>query len=160
MDTMQVAAHVAEIARGTAHTAGRAVDAIFIDSIGVGAGVYDRLNQLGFTNLYAVNGANAPVKEKYENKRAEMYGRFEEWLKSGGSLPNDSELFEQLTALEYYFNNRNRLLLESKQEIKKRGLASPDIADSYSLTFAEFVPPRDMAASSTSNTYEHDYEID
>jgi hypothetical protein len=58
------------------------------------------------------------------------------------AIPNSSELRDQLISPEYDFNLRGELQLEKKSDMKRRGLASPDIADALALTFARPVFPR------------------
>lgn len=111
-------------------------EAVFIDLGGVGAGVYDRLKWLNY-NVIGVDFAGKPNrKDKYINKRAEMWGEMAEWLKNA-DIPNDTDLKEDLAGPQYYFRGDNaQILLEKKQDMKKRGLASPDCADALALTFA------------------------
>ena len=72
-----------------------------------------------------------------------MWSRMKAWLILGGDLPFDQELLDNLTGIEYGFNqNRNRLQLESKRDMKSRGLPSPDDADALSLSFAYPVAPK------------------
>ena len=97
-------------------------DAVFIDGGGVGAGVVDRAN-------YDTNA------ERYANKRAEMWGTMRTWLQTGG-IPDDQTLLTDLSGPWYFFNPRNEIVLERKEDMKKRGLASPDMADALALTFA------------------------
>ena len=110
--------------------------AVFVDSIGVGAGVVDRLRQVGWTNIIEVNVANASSDAKYKNKRAEMWVRTLDWLKSGGDIPNNPQLIIDLTSVEYKYDAADRLLLEKKEDMKKRGVMSPDIAEALALTHA------------------------
>lgn len=165
-DTMQTASHIAQILSGKhSHCPSLHVDACFIDGIGVGAGVVDRLKQLGFSNIIDVNSAASAAEHKrYHNKRAENYDRLRKWLNNGGSLPDLPRLYEELNAINYQFDQQNRLLLQSKDEIKKNGLGSPDIADAYALTFAENIPPKDFStlaanAYGANTSYNHDYDI-
>ena len=65
-----------------------------------------------------------------------MWGRMREWLEQGGCIADDQDLVNDLTAVEYTYTPTNQLLLEKKEDMKKRGLASPDDADSLALTFA------------------------
>ena len=109
-------------------------EAVFIDGVGVGAGVVDRLRELGFSVTDAQAGARAIDAKKYANRRAEMWAGMREWLANGG-IPEDQELFDDLTGLEYGFTSSGSLLLEKKEDMKKRGLSSPDRADSLALTF-------------------------
>jgi len=77
-------------------------------------------------------------QERYANKRAEIWGVMKEKLQYL-SLPNDSELREQLTGPEFTLNSRDEILLEPKDSMKRRGVASPDIADALAVTFASEV---------------------
>lgn len=130
-------------------------DAVFIDGVGVGAGVVDRLRELGFTVTDAQAGARAIDARKYANRRAEMWGKMREWLASGG-IPEDQELFDDLTGLEYGFTSSEALLLEKKDDMKKRGLSSPDRADSLALTFFAPVAPRQVRREGRART---DYDV-
>ncbi len=138
MDLMTLAGRVAEIA--FAH----ALRAVFVDETGLGAGVVDRLRQLGVQHVQGVNfGASAArwdgdgAKSLYANKRAEMWGNLKDWLKAGGALPDDPELRADLTGVEYGYTGTGEIQLEKKEDMKKRGLASPDIGDALALTFAQ-----------------------
>ena len=73
--------------------------------------------------------------EAYANKRAEMWGMMRGWLR-GGTIPNDPDLRAQLIGPTYTYNLRNEIQLEKKEDMMKRGLESPDIADALALTFA------------------------
>jgi hypothetical protein len=115
---------------------------VFIDGIGVGSGVVDRLRQLGFVVCDVNAGATANNDRMYANRRVEMWGRMRDWLQAGGCLPRDDvALADDLTAPEYGFDSANRIALERKQDLRARGLASPDAADALALTFAEPVWP-------------------
>ena len=69
------------------------------------------------------------------NLRALMWREMRDWIANGASLPNDQELRVDLTGLRYGYRG-GLLLIEAKEEAKKRGLKSPDRADSLALTFA------------------------
>ena len=145
-DTMTVAARVAEEARKYQ------CDQIFVDGGGVGGGVIDRLRQLRLNNVVEVQFGSKPVRNQigqgasmsvYFNRRAEMYGLMKEWLE-GGSIPSDPELISDLTNVEYGYRmleGRDAIQLERKEDMRSRGLASPDIADALALTFALPVEP-------------------
>ena len=111
---------------------------VFIDGVGLGAGVVDRVRQLGFVNIVVdvQSGAKAIDKKTYANKRAEMWGRMRAWL-PGADIPDDIKLKSTLTGLEYLFTKTNQYLLESKADLKARGISSPDEADSLAYGFAE-----------------------
>lgn len=133
-DNMAVVSAVARIMHD------RKPQAVFVDgSGGYGAGVIDRLRQLGHT-IIEVQFGGAPQDVRYANKRAEMWWRMREWLEQGGALPNLPEYRIDLTSPLYDFANaRNKLALESKESMAERGLRSPDFGDALALTFAEFV---------------------
>lgn len=115
-----------------------------VDVIGVGAGVGDRLKEQGF-KVNMVNVAEKPNEKvqddesmpNFGNLRAEAYFRTKDALKYL-DLPEDDDWFE-LCNLKYKFDSAGRLFIESKDEMKKRGLHSPDTADSLMLTFAKDV---------------------
>lgn len=109
---------------------------VFVDEVGIGAGVVDRLHQLGYRNVMGVNVGTEPGdKDLYYNLRAEMWGKMRDWL-SHAVLPDDDELRSDLIGPEYGFNDKNKIQLEKKQDMKKRGLSSPDVGDALALTFA------------------------
>jgi hypothetical protein len=113
------------------------VAAVFVDGVGVGAGVVDRLQMLGYPVIEVNGGETAFEEVTFYNKTAEMWSRMRDWLK-GAKLPDkDSELRLALIGREYYFDDRERIRLERKKDMKKRGLASPDEADALCHTFAE-----------------------
>ena len=109
----------------------------FVDGVGVGAGVVDRLRMLGYEVCEVNAGVAATDDEVYYNKRAEMWGRMRTWLSSGADIPLDIEMREALIGLEYGFDDKERIRLERKKDMKKRGLASPDEGDALAHTFAE-----------------------
>ena len=112
-------------------------DLVCIDMVGLGAGVYDRLKQLGYDNIIGVQaGEKAKNDRIYANKRIEMWTRMREWLVDGDIPEHDTELGEDLIAPEYYFNSREQMLLEPKDDIRDRIGRSPDEGDAFGLTFA------------------------
>jgi hypothetical protein len=110
---------------------------IFVDSIGYGAGVADRLRELGF-NAFDVQVSERPSqKEKFQNLRAELWFEFRDWLEKGaGSLPDDEDLIAQAATVKYTFHSSGKFIIEKKEDLKRRGLPSPDRADAVCLTFA------------------------
>ena len=112
---------------------------IAVDTIGIGSGVADILRRDFGDMVVDVNSALRLGDGQNYNLRAKMWREMREWLKAGASIPNDNELVTDLTALQYSYKG-GELLLESKQDAKKRGIKSPDRADSLALTFA--YPPK------------------
>jgi hypothetical protein len=118
-------------------------DACFIDGGGIGGPICDRLKGLGWDVVEVKFGGSADNDIRYSNKRAEMWSRMKEWLEIGSIWDNRTEdLEKELTALEGWMDRKDRVLLESKESLLKRGEASPDIADALALTFAYPVTTR------------------
>jgi hypothetical protein len=111
-------------------------DAIFVDAGGVGEGTVSRLRELGLAPHAVYFGAKSDYSPdvRTANKRAAMWCAMGQWLKAG-AIPNDSELKAQLIGPEAS-ENAQGIVLERKEDMKARGLASPDIADALALTFA------------------------
>ena len=122
-------------------------DAVFIDMGSIGATVYDIL--IGWK--YNITGIwfNSPAlkEQMYRNKRAEMWGDMLDWLRNGGCIPDDNELRDDLVGPEYFFTLKEQFQLESKKDMKARGLASPDCGDALALTFAADVPHKGSKTS-------------
>jgi hypothetical protein len=152
LDNMQLAARIAEI--NQVHKP----DAIFIDEGGNGAGVVDRCRYLALP-VTGVKFGGEPDRLQignqglvpYANKRAEMWASMKDWL-AGGMIDDDPELKADLTAVEYGYilhksTGRDALILEKKEDMKKRGLASPDDGDALCLTFAYPIAPSDHSSA-------------
>ncbi len=111
---------------------------VFIDCIGVGAGVVDRLQEMGFDCVEGVNVArSANDKERFKNLRAELWSDMRDWL-SGEmqvQVPNDDGMHGELCSLGFKENSSGQLQIESKDDLRARGMPSPDCADALSLTF-------------------------
>jgi hypothetical protein len=124
-------------------------DALFVDEGGMGVGVLDRLLQLKVPNVYGINFGsaggdvefNGTPNIKTANKRAMMWSAMRGWLPLG-CIEDDDDLEADLIGVEYGFNKDNAILLESKEHMAARGLASPDDGDALALTFAMPVMPR------------------
>jgi hypothetical protein len=114
-----------------------------IDEGGLGAGIVDRLKE----QRYKIRGVNFGNKAKnpimYGNKRAEMWGEMKNWLKTA-SIPKDRFLKTDLISPKIKPDSRGTIFLESKKDMKSRGLASPDAADALALTFAFPVAHREQ----------------
>lgn len=113
---------------------------ICVDSIGIGSGVADRLRELGLPVL-KVNVAELPAfgnQDKYLNLRAELYFKLRQWLEERNlSIPNNEKLIAQLLAINYdIVESTGKYKIESKKDMRKRGLESPDELDSVVLTLA------------------------
>jgi phage terminase large subunit len=109
---------------------------ILVDSIGLGAGVLDRLRELDIS-ARGVNVSESPaMADRYANLRAELWDHTKSWFNEEVQIPNDDSLIADLTAPRYSFNSSGKMLVESKAETKKRLGRSTDFADSLVLTFA------------------------
>jgi phage terminase large subunit len=114
--------------------------AIVVDVIGIGAGVVDRLLELGF-NVISVNVAEAATSQPMcYRERDAMWLNGKKWLEDmKGKLPDDEILQNELTAPHYEYSSNGVLKIESKDSVKKRGMRSPDKADSFLLSL--MAPP-------------------
>lgn len=124
---------------------------VFIDAGANGAGVVDIMLHRGYGKIVeGVNfGSNAQNPDVYGNRRAEMWDRINQWLKDpkGASLADMGDILEDLIAPEKKYDNRSRLFLEKKEEIKKRLGFSPDLGDALALTFAEIEYPQTIVTN-------------
>jgi hypothetical protein len=123
-------------------------DAVCIDA-GNGTGIIDRLREMGYRVHEVWFGSSSPEPE-YANQRTYIWAQMREWL-SGGCIDADSDLIDDLAAPEYKFmGSSDKIMLESKEQLKSRGFASPDNADALACTFAIRVARRDIRASKNS----------
>lgn len=110
-------------------------DAVFVDQTGIGSGVVDRLHQLG-QGVIGIDFGSRPLSGKFLNRRVEMWHKMADWVREGGCIPDDPVLRSELPGPTYHFAPDGRMVLESKDEMKRRGVASPNRADALALTFA------------------------
>ena len=131
-DLMRLAARVMH------HIEDWSPDAVFVDATGgYGASLVDRLRQLKHTVIGVQFAGSADSPDRYKNKRAEMYFKMCDDLISHVRLPNDDDLFRELSAVTYKYSTSDQLMLESKDLIKTRlGGRSTDRADALALTWA------------------------
>lgn len=131
-DTMQITGHILRIAKEQRVKSSN----IFIDVIGIGAGIVDRCKEQGWSVTGVSVSEKAKDYEHYLNLRAELYAdKIKEWIKTA-DLTDDDDWYE-LANIKYKFNSKGQLQLESKDDMKKRGIPSPDVADALSLTFVK-----------------------
>ena len=151
-------------------------DAVFIDAGGPNAGgVIDRLRSLNPQDepdavpIFEINfgssqkGMTARFQAEQRvgvaNKRAQMWQNMKAWL-DRGCIPDDQQLIDDLTGVEYGYNAEQAILLEKKEHMKNRGLASPDHGDALALTFAEDVAPRKVPGYLNPDNYERKKDFD
>ena len=136
INTMQLAGHIAHTIRTSQPLQ------TCIDEIGIGAGVIDRLKEQGF-GIHSINVSKPPINDEkrlYANRRAQTYWQLRELFEQRQiRIPNHPQLLGQLAALRYTYDSSGRLLIESKEQIRRRGLPSPDHADALMLSYAQ--PP-------------------
>jgi hypothetical protein len=112
----------------------------YIDRVGVGSGTYarvqevNRIEKLGMIVTGINAGEQAADPTKFSNRRAEMAWRGREWLKGGGKISKDQRWF-QLAKIPYRASSSGKIELMPKKYMRKRGIASPDAADSLFMTF-------------------------
>lgn len=121
---------------------GQRPDAIFWDVGGIGSSGFDHIQLLGYGHLVRpVDFGGSPNEVKFADKRAEMWWLMAQWLKYKPSLlPTDPGIIGELTGPKMKFGIRQRrtcLILESKEDMRKRGVPSPNKGDALCLTFAE-----------------------
>jgi hypothetical protein len=112
---------------------------VYIDCIGIGAGVVDRMREMGYEMVEGINVArSANDKEKYRNLRAELWADMRDWLaqEMPVQIPDDDNLHGELCSLGYKYTSSGQLQIESKDDLRARGMPSPDGADALALTMA------------------------
>lgn len=131
-DTMEVAGICAKVLKN------HQPRIMFVDVVGIGAGVVDRLLELGWgEKIIAVNAGERPASERlYVNRRAEMWGEMKRWFEGEAQIPDLDMLQADLQGPSFKYDSNQRLVIEKKEDMKKRGLRSPDMADALALTFA------------------------
>jgi len=130
-DGPDLASRVFEICRKEGQIA-----CIAYDAIGNGADLDSALRRMpGLPPLIAVQwGQPAKDDKQYFNQRSECWGKMRDFLEHG-QIPDDDPLSEELTSLDYGYDAKFRIQLQSKKDCKKNGGKSPDKADSLALTF-------------------------
>ena len=149
LDTVQVTGRVIQMIREF-RTLGVECQALFVDGGGLGGGVVDMLRHYGYApiEVLAQHRPNDPITYRY--KTDEMWGEMKQAIVDGLCLPHrrggeamslGAQLFSELTQREFDYTLKAQINLESKADMKDRGLDSPNIADALALTFAQEVAP-------------------
>ena len=119
----------------------------------MGAGVVDIMRDRGYKIIEVHPGAAANENMLYVNRRAEYWSQMRDWLYEEGCIEESKDLFTQLTTILYSLDrHEQRVKLEAKEDMKKRGLESPDDADMLALTFAVRVARRDRSLMGSRGT--------
>lgn len=130
-DTMQIAGRCAQYLRANSTVR------LYIDVIGIGAGVFDRLREQPDISgrVYGVNSAGTPRHETdHLNIRIESWVNVREWLRD--AVLEKHEGFYELAHPKYKLTSNGKMQLESKEDMKKRGVASPNVGDALALTLS------------------------
>jgi hypothetical protein len=114
---------------------------INVDVIGIGAGVVDRLSELGLPvngiNVAETEAVNASKERQFNRLRDELWWKCREWLEAKNcKLLDDEALIGELTTPTYSILSNGLIKIEGKDEMKKRGVKSPNLADAWNMTFA------------------------
>ncbi len=117
------------------------ISMMFIDATGIGGPIADRLRQMGHRNVMDVQFGGESPDAKLANMRSFMWSKLRDWLPRG-AIDKTPRLETDLTGPGYKHDKQDRVLLESKEDMKKRGLDSPDDGDALALTFAMPVVPK------------------
>lgn len=119
-------------------------DAIVVECVGIGIPLCDDLEDLGYKVFRAYPGAL--VEEHYYNNRALWWAQMRDWIYEPlSAMEPDNEQYDQLTKIQYSLQRQSgKTVMESKADMRKRGLPSPDRADMLMLTFAVKIPRRDL----------------
>lgn len=134
LDTMQLTGHLH-------HEWNRTPEAlqpklIVVDAIGIGAGVEDRLRELNVPVLGVNVGESPSEEERYMRLRDELWEKAADWFRTNAvAIPYDEQLRDDLVGPRYRYTSDDKLKVESKNEMRSRGVASPDHADALCLTF-------------------------
>ena len=137
-DSMKMVSIAADVL--TKDYQGQRVAALFVDATGgsIGGPIADRLRQLGHSQVIDVQFGGESPDPKYANMRAYIWAKMRDWL-SRGAIDQTPALEMDLTGPGYQHDKQDRLLLESKEAMKKRGVDSPDDGDALALTFTQSV---------------------
>ena len=134
LDTVQVAHRTSEWIEALRPKA------VFVDGSGVGGGVCDILRDGGHDIIEVNTAIRAMDERKFFNRRMEVWALMRVWLRDGGAIPaDDQELADDLTGPLYSFASKDRLQLETKDDMRSRGVSSPDTADCLALSFAQVI---------------------
>ena len=119
-------------------------DAVVIDGDGLGAGCVDHLRHRGFSDSVFEfhGGARAFDAAAFYNRRAEVWSQMADWLKAGAQIPDDPEMEVDLCGVQYGYSSKSQVQLERKEDMKARGMASPDLGDALAMSFSVTVQPK------------------
>lgn len=133
LDTMQVAGWVLR----EYEDAETKPESIYVDVIGIGAGVVDRLKEHGLP-VRGINVAERPAdSDRYMRYRDELWFKGREWFEDRDcTMPDDQDLAGELTTVSYEITPTGKIQVASKEKMKRDGRPSPDLADAFLLTLS------------------------
>jgi len=107
-----------------------------VDNIGIGLGVYNRLQELGHQRVFAADVRRSPRNpERFMRLRDELWWKLRTMFEEGAiSIPNDDELIAQLSVIKWKTESNGKIKIESKEDMVRRGIASPNDADALMLS--------------------------
>ena len=135
LDLMQTCGRV--VAEYNALPPSKRPSELLVDSIGLGSGVVDRLRELDLPVRGICVSESPSMGDTYMNLRSELWFKAKAFLEERGcKIPKDDQLLSELTSVRYSFTSSGKMKAESKDEMRKRGLGSPDLADAFCLCMA------------------------
>lgn len=147
--TMDFARRIAEEIRFYREDQGLTAQVV-LEELGMGVGVVETLQDMGFADqVWGINtgtSASEHGKDLYTNLRCEMWAELKIWLEGAVELPNIKELMDDLLVIKRKPSANGKLRLETKDEMRRRGVKSPDVGDALALTFAmpfDLLPERE-----------------
>lgn len=151
---------------GTMEGVGHVIDAIeefkpdgcFVDETGLGGPIVDRLKEQGYKVRGVMFSWHAKDKKRWGNKRAEMWGEMKKWLQTA-QIPNDKRLKTDLIGPGKKPDSKGLMFLESKKDMKSRGLASPDSGDALAVTFAFPIRRREGTMVKSRQANQNSYHV-
>lgn len=161
LDTVQLTGRVIECVRDFKEL-GIPCAAIFVDGGGVGGGVVDQLRALGYPVIEVQFGNRASDTGTYRYVMDEIWGKMRAATKTRLCIPTrhvDPALCDQMTSRQYDYNLKHQIALESKKDMKARGIESPDDADGLAITFYQEVSPVELADGGDNKLFtKHEYD--
>lgn len=104
----------------------------FVDRVGVGAGLFSRLKEL--VKVTGVRWGEKAYKDTFVNNKAEQFWKLREWIKGGGKVC-DKALLDELRTIKYKEDSNGKVKIKSKEDMRKEGIPSPNLADALAMTF-------------------------
>jgi hypothetical protein len=128
---------------------------VYVDA-GRGEGVISRLFQLGYESIVIpVHFGGKTYDELYSNKKAEMYGRGRAWFLNEAKpcIPDNEDFVREISTPFFDMDEKHKIRIESKRQLRSRGEKSPDFADAFVLTFAEDTDNEDFSSTKRLESY-------